>query len=80
MRLAAVALIALATPVAAQRRPQQELPKPPNIDTTIYSRLKFRYVGPVGNRIIAIAGVAGSLAGREWAQHRGATAAPAASH
>ena len=29
---------------------------------------------------LAIAGVAGSLAGREWAQHRGAAAAPAASH
>jgi hypothetical protein len=31
-----------------------------------------------GMNALAVAGVAGSLAGREWAAHRGATTAPAA--
>ena len=51
--------LAIATPVYAQRQPREELPKPPNIDTTIYSRLRYRYVGPEGNRVTSVAGVPG---------------------
>jgi len=51
--------LAIAAPLYAQRQPRQELPKPANIDTTIYSRLKYRYVGPEGNRVTSVAGIPG---------------------
>src|SRR5947209_4595800 len=32
----------------------------PPINPNLYTQLKFRYIGPVGNRIIAIAGLPGN--------------------
>ena len=55
----AAGLLVAATAVGAQRNPQQEFPKPQSIDTTVYSRLRFRYVGPEGNRITSVTGVPG---------------------
>ena len=48
-----LALITLATPVFGQVKPQQELKeaKPEKVDTVVYSRLKYRYIGPEGNRV-----------------------------
>jgi photosystem II stability/assembly factor-like uncharacterized protein len=44
----------------AQQRPSPEISQAKlNIDTTIYQKLRYRYVGPEGNRITSIAGVPG---------------------
>jgi photosystem II stability/assembly factor-like uncharacterized protein len=32
----------------------------PPIDPAVYKQLKFRYIGPVGNRVIAVAGIPGN--------------------
>lgn len=52
--------------VSAQRRPQQPTARPAAspaeqlaIDTVAYSRLRWRYIGPEGNRITSVTGVAG---------------------
>ena len=42
-----------------QRTAQQERQLRPSIDSTVYSRLKWRYVGPEGNRTSAVSGVVG---------------------
>ena len=59
----ALLLLAVTAPIQAQRRPQQELPqaKPQasGIDTVVYSRLRWRYIGPEGNRVTSVSGVPG---------------------
>src|SRR5437762_10161774 len=56
-----LALITLATPVFGQVKPQQELKeaKPEKVDTAVYQRLKYRYIGPEGNRVTSVTGVPG---------------------
>jgi photosystem II stability/assembly factor-like uncharacterized protein len=58
----AVALLAT-TPIVllAQKRPREELAplSALRVDTTVYSRLRWRHVGPEGNRVSSVAGVAG---------------------
>src|SRR5262245_11367478 len=51
---AAVAVALTATVAVPRAQPQPLVPN-------IYKALKFRYIGPGGNRIIAIAGVPGNL-------------------
>jgi photosystem II stability/assembly factor-like uncharacterized protein len=50
-----IALGMLSGPLAAQRVPA---PPPPSIDST-FAQLKFRYIGPEGNRVSSVAGVPG---------------------
>src|SRR5690349_21703839 len=58
--LAALSLV-FASAALAQNKPQQELKevKPPEIDTVVYQRLKYRYIGPEGNRVTSVTGVPG---------------------
>ena len=49
--MGAAVLISVPSFVRAQR---------PEIDPEAYSQLKFRYIGPVGNRVAAVAGVPGN--------------------
>src|SRR5438105_4346160 len=58
-----LALIAFAAPALAQAKPQQELKeaKPEKVDTVVYSRLRYRYIGPEGNRVTSVAGVPGDV-------------------
>lgn len=45
---------------AAQRIPQKEIRQAkPSIDTVVYSRLRYRYIGPEGNRISSVTGIPG---------------------
>ncbi len=48
------ALLALPTVAVAQRAPSDIA-----VDTVVYSRLRFRYIGPEGNRISTVTGIAG---------------------
>jgi photosystem II stability/assembly factor-like uncharacterized protein len=45
----------------AQQKPRQELREvsPEAVDTAVYQRLKYRYIGPEGNRVTSVAGVPG---------------------
>ena len=56
-------LFACAFPFAAsaQRKPVEELKEvtPDKIDTAVYQRLRYRYIGPEGNRVTSVAGVPG---------------------
>src|ERR671936_1231336 len=51
--------VLVGVPALAQVKPQQELKeaKPEKVDTVVYSRLKYRYIGPEGNRVTSVAGV-----------------------
>ena len=42
---------------AQARRPAQ--PAPPSLDASAFSQLRYRYVGPVGNRVTSAQGVPG---------------------
>ena len=55
------ALLALPVLLPAQKKPREEMATPAalRVDTTVYSRLRWRHVGPMGNRITSIAGVTG---------------------
>jgi photosystem II stability/assembly factor-like uncharacterized protein len=60
--LALTVLTTLVTPAHAQRRPQRSASQQtaaPEVDPATYAQLKYRYIGPVGNRTIAVAGIAG---------------------
>ncbi|HVE78580.1 MAG TPA: hypothetical protein VNA89_06955 [Gemmatimonadaceae bacterium] len=62
--VAALALFWLALPAAAgaQRRPREEMKRADQqtrIDTVVYSRLRWRHIGPEGNRVSSVAGVPG---------------------
>ncbi len=51
-------LCTVATGATAQRRPQPAPPAPrPGPDTTAWAQLRFRHIGPVGNRITSVHGV-----------------------
>src|SRR5215213_7991133 len=57
------ASILLPTSLGAQRRPREDL-KPsaqtlPHPDTSTYTTLRFRHLGPEGNRVTSVAGVPG---------------------
>ncbi|MBL8982061.1 MAG: hypothetical protein JNL26_07745, partial [Gemmatimonadetes bacterium] len=43
----------------AQRRAEPAAPQPATIDSAWYSTLKWRHVGPEGNRVTSVAGVNG---------------------
>src|SRR5258708_20881038 len=47
--------------LAAQRRPNEEM-RPSTIptDSTVYSPLRWRHVGPEGNRVTSVTGVSGA--------------------
>jgi photosystem II stability/assembly factor-like uncharacterized protein len=55
----AALLCIVAVPGQAQRRGQQA-PTPPAVDPSWYSQLKFRHIGPEGNRVSAVAAVPGN--------------------
>ncbi len=60
-RILAAALLCVPTIAVAQRREQPEQRPVPNVlDTLVYSRLKYRYIGPEGNRISTVTGVIGN--------------------
>ncbi|HEU4996648.1 MAG TPA: glycosyl hydrolase, partial [Gemmatimonadaceae bacterium] len=63
MRRPALVVISLlaALPALAQRQPRAEAARPAGIDTAVYSRLKYRYIGPEGNRVTSVAGVVGDV-------------------
>jgi photosystem II stability/assembly factor-like uncharacterized protein len=62
---AAAALVLLSVvslPLGAQRRPREEMRRADQqarLDTVVYSRLRWRHIGPEGNRVSAVAGVPG---------------------
>jgi hypothetical protein len=53
--------LACASVAAAQQKPKQELKEvsPEMVDTAVYQRLRYRYIGPEGNRVTSVAGVPG---------------------
>jgi photosystem II stability/assembly factor-like uncharacterized protein len=55
------ALLALALPAAlgAQRRAPAAPPAAPKVDPALLAQLRYRHIGPEGNRVTSIAGVAG---------------------
>jgi len=59
--LPVVLSLAFASVAAAQNKPRQELKEvtPETVDTTVYQRLKYRYIGPEGNRVTSVTGVPG---------------------
>ncbi len=74
-------LILLAPAARTQVRPERQPPRPPTqqprsvpADTGTFAQLKYRYIGPVGNRVAAVAGVvsdpnvyyAGAASGGIW--------------
>ena len=60
-RILAAVLLCVPTITVAQRREQPEQRPVPNaLDTLVYSRLKYRYIGPEGNRISTVTGVIGN--------------------
>ncbi len=54
---ATLAVLLVSAPVQAQRRPAAA-PQPP-VDPSLYSQLRYRHIGPVGNRITSVHGVPG---------------------
>jgi hypothetical protein len=63
MRRACLAVLLLVPVIAyGQKKPQQELKEvtpSSEIDTAVYQRLKYRYIGPEGNRVTSVTGVPG---------------------
>ncbi|MGC2526198.1 MAG: hypothetical protein WA639_00515, partial [Candidatus Acidiferrum sp.] len=53
-------LVLLASVVALLGVPQLMRAQQPQIQPDAYNQLEFRYIGPVGNRTTAVAGVPGS--------------------
>src|SRR3989454_3826566 len=86
--LAVLGLTSLAQSAGPQARPQRQPPRAPPppraqpqpvtppgaADTATFAQLKYRYIGPVGNRVSAVAGVvsdpsvyyAGAASGGVW--------------
>ena len=60
-----IALLVLSGGAAGLLRAESTAPISPDS----YRQLKFRYIGPVGNRVIAIAGVPGIVAGAALDEH-----------
>src|SRR6266576_952600 len=46
-------------PARPARQPGASTAVAPQLDTATYSQLRYRYIGPVGNRVSAVAGVVG---------------------
>ena len=59
LALLAVPFAFAPTATAQQRTAAQERQIKPAVDTVIYSRLRWRYIGPEGNRTSAVAGIPG---------------------
>ncbi|HKW49500.1 MAG TPA: hypothetical protein VJN70_18740, partial [Gemmatimonadaceae bacterium] len=63
MRRALVSLLSVVcvSTALAQNKPRQELKEaaPETVDTVVYQRLKYRYIGPEGNRVTSVTGVSG---------------------
>src|SRR6266850_7053179 len=61
--LFSLAFFGFTTPAFAQVKPQQDLKeaKPEKVDTVVYQRLRYRYIGPEGNRVTSVAGVPGDV-------------------
>ncbi len=59
MVLSLLAFLGLPVGAQAQRRQPQPAPTQAQVDASWYGRLRYRYIGPVGNRSIAVAGVPG---------------------
>jgi len=59
--LSAFGLALVATPAAAQRRAAGAAPAAAasKVDTARYTQLKYRYLGPEGNRVTSVSGVGG---------------------
>ena len=59
--LFAILSFAFASVATAQNKPRQELKEvtPEKVDTAVYQRLRYRYIGPEGNRVTSVAGVPG---------------------
>jgi hypothetical protein len=59
--LSAILPLVCAASALAQNKPRQELKEvtPEKVDTTVYERLKYRYIGPEGNRVTSVTGVPG---------------------
>ena len=58
--LSAAVSLTIASAALAQNKPQQEVKETkPDVDTVVYQRLKYRYIGPEGNRVTSVAGVPG---------------------
>ena len=59
--LSAILSLVCAASAMAQNKPRQELKEvtPEKVDTAVYQRLKYRYIGPEGNRVTSVAGVPG---------------------
>jgi photosystem II stability/assembly factor-like uncharacterized protein len=53
--------VSLVTSAAAQRRARAAAEATPaaQLDASAYAQLKYRYIGPVGNRVSAVVGIAG---------------------
>jgi photosystem II stability/assembly factor-like uncharacterized protein len=54
-----LALLGLLSPPLARAEEKKEAVSAPAIDPKLYTELKFRYIGPEGNRVSSIAGVPG---------------------
>ncbi len=57
-RLAAVAILVWV--VGRSNGSRLDAQPSPRLDPDVYNALKFRYIGPVGNRVIAVAGIPGN--------------------
>src|SRR4051794_10376417 len=57
----AILSLVCAASAMAQNKPRQELKEitPEKVDTAVYQRLTYRYIGPEGNRVTSVTGVAG---------------------
>lgn len=59
--LGLVAVLVIAAPVEAQRRQPQPQAGQPQLDPDLYGTLRYRHVGPVGNRLTAAQGIPGDI-------------------
>jgi hypothetical protein len=61
IRIAAFVALSLVSPIIAhaQRRPAPAAPARPAIDSMWYASLRYRHIGPEGNRVSSVAGVRG---------------------
>jgi photosystem II stability/assembly factor-like uncharacterized protein len=58
-RAMVVALAAVLVSVPAQAQRRQAAPPQPAVDPSLYGQLRYRHIGPVGNRITSVHGVPG---------------------
>ena len=58
---AGILAAAVSSPVAAQRKTAPGAPLPVTVAPAQTSAMRFRYIGPVGNRVTSVAGVPGDF-------------------